>query len=226
MIAGRRVRWLAGAALLLSGGIAGAEAQDPRMVEVVGLIHEGKRVEAVGKADAMIAGFSAAQREPGVSYFCNRDRGGVANMMSAARQGAKVELAPEAWCEALFAKGFALTDLKRFDEAADALGKAVAMDPTNPHFRNQYADILRLRGDAKGALAQYAKAYDLGMADDGEQAGAMATRALRGMALTSESSGDLVAAQGYYEKLLARDAGDAQARRNLTAIVRKQPTAP
>jgi tetratricopeptide (TPR) repeat protein len=226
MNAARRARSIAGAALLLMAGVAGAEAQDPRMIEIVGLIREGKRTEAIDKADAMIAGFSATQHEPGVSYFCNRDRGGVANMLAAARQGAKVDLAPEAWCEALFVKGYALTDLKRFDQAGEALGGAVAMDPSNPHFRNQYGDILRLRGDPVSAIVQYSKAYHLAIADEGEQVAPMVTRALRGMALASEDSGDLAAAQGYYEKLLARDSGDADARTKLAAVVRKRVMTP
>lgn len=196
------------------------------MVEIVSLIREGKGAEAVGRADAMITTFSAAQHEPGVAYFCNRDRGGVANLLAAAKAGGKVDLAPEAWCEALFAKGFALTGLKRFDEAATALAQAVAMDPTNPHFRNQYGDILRLRGDPAAALAQYGKAYDLAAADEGEAAGAMAARALRGMALASEARGDWAGAQRYYERVLERDSGDADARAKLAQIVRKRAGAP
>ncbi|MFC0204784.1 tetratricopeptide repeat protein [Novosphingobium soli] len=218
----RGARWVTGAALLASAAGLGAEPQDPRLVEIVGLIREGRQAEAVARADAMIAGFAAEQHARDVSYYCNRDRGGVANLMGAARQGAKVDLAPEAWCEALFAKGFALTDLGRFDEAGAALSQAVAMDPTNPHFRNQYGDILRLRGDAAGAIAQYHQAYDLAAADGGEITGRMATRALRGLALASESQGDLAAAQSYYEALLQQDAQDGAARAKLADIVRRR----
>ncbi|HUD30681.1 MAG TPA: hypothetical protein VMQ93_17580 [Novosphingobium sp.] len=196
------------------------------MVEIVGLIREGKRVEAVAKADAMIAGFSAAQNTPGVSYFCNRDRGGIANMIAASRNGAKVDLAPEAWCEALFAKGFALTDLKRFDEASSALSQAVAMDPGNPHFRNQYGDVLRLRRDVQGAFVQYETAYELAASDEGEVAAPMAKRALRGMATVSETRGDFAAAQAFYQRLLDRDSADADARAKLAELARRQAAAP
>ncbi|MEE4450431.1 tetratricopeptide repeat protein [Novosphingobium resinovorum] len=212
--------WLGGVAVLCISSVAVAEAQDPRMVEIVGLIRDGRQAEAVGRADAMIAQFSAAQHEPGVSYFCNRDRGGVANLMTASRRGGRVDLAPEAWCEALFAKGFALTGLKRYDEAAGALVQAVAMDPSNPHFLNQYGDVLRLRGDAPAAMVQYGRAYDLSVSEDDEAMARMATRALRGMALAAEHEGDLAGAQGYYEKLLQRDAGDVEARQDLVRIVK------
>jgi tetratricopeptide (TPR) repeat protein len=224
----RGPRRIAGAALLLvaavAGSEAGAEAQDPRMVEIVDLIRVGKRTEAVGRANAMIATFAAAQHQPGVSYFCNRDRGGVANLMVASAGGRKVDLAPEAWCEALYAKGFALTDLKRFDEAAAALAQAVAMDPSNPHFLTKYGDVLRLKGDAPAAIRLYSKAYDLAAAE-GEPGKAMATRALRGMALASEANGDLVAAQGYNERLLEQDAADVEARARLAEIARRRAAA-
>jgi len=216
----RRAAVSAGAALLLYPLTLSAEAQDPRMVEIVGLIRDGKQAEAVGHADAMIAQFAAAQHEPGVSYFCNRDGGGVANLGAAAGHGKKVDLAPEAWCEALFAKGFALSGLKRYDEAAQVLGQAVAMDPTNPHFLNQYGDVLRLRGDAVAAIVQYGRAFELTASDDAQMPARMANRALRGMALASESKGDLPAAQGYYEQLLRRDATDAAARAKLAEIVK------
>jgi tetratricopeptide (TPR) repeat protein len=222
----RRVRLLGGAVLLVFVGVAaneaGAEAQDPRLVEIVGLIRDGKQADAVARADAMIAGFAAAQHEPGVAYFCNRDRGGVANLMGAAKTGAKVDLAPEAWCEALFVKGFALTDLKRFDDAASALKQAVAMDPTNAHFRNQYGDVLRLSGHPAEAIAQYDKAYALASAEAGEAMGRMTLRALRGAALAAEGKGDLAAAQGYYERLLERDGGDSLARAKLADVARRQ----
>jgi hypothetical protein len=42
------------------------------------------------------------------------------------------------------------------------------------------------------------------------------------LALASESTGDLAAAQGYYEKLLDRDAGDAEAWAKLAEIARKR----
>jgi len=215
-------RWISGAALLAVAGLASAESQDPRLVDIVGLIRDGKQTDAVARADAMIVAFAAAQHEPGVSYFCNRDRGGVANLLGAAKTGAKVDLAPEAWCEALFVKGFALTDLKRFDDAAAALKQAVAMDPTNAHFRNQYGDILRLGGKPAEAIAQYDKAYAVASAEEGEASGRMALRALRGAALAAEAKGDLAAAQGYYEHLLERDGGDSLARAKLADVVRRQ----
>lgn len=223
-----RARWIAGAALVFFGAASGvhAEAQDPRMVEIVGLIRDGKRVEAVARADAMIATFAAVQHQAGISYFCNRDRGGLANMMAAAGAGRKVDLAPEAWCEALYAKAFALTDLKRFDEASATLAQAVAMDPTNPHFLLKSGDVLRLKGDPSAALLRYARAHDLAAAEQGEAGTTMKTRALRGMALSSEAKGDLKAAQGYYERLLDIEAGDVEARAALTQIVRRQAATP
>lgn len=215
--------------LLAAAGPLAAEAQDPRMVEVVELIRGGKQAEAVARADAMIAGFASAQHEPGVAYYCNRDRGGVVNLMGAAQQGAKVDLAPEAWCEALFAKAFALTDLKRYAEAQQAMAQAVAMDPSNPHFRNQYGDTLRLGGDPGAASKQYQRALDLATGEeakaraDGGDVGAvstMANRALRGLAQASAAKGDLDGAQGFYEKALERDSADSEARAGLAQVAR------
>lgn len=219
-------RWPFGAALLLLAVPLSAEAEDPRVAAIVGLIQGGRAADAVARADALIAQFAAAQQAPGVAYFCNRDRGGVANMMAASRGGAKVDLAPEAWCEALFAKGFALTELKRFAEAGKALEQAIAMDPTNPHFRNQLGDVLRLRGDGLGAAVQYQRAFALSSVEEGEATGAMAVRALRGLAMVAEARGDLTAARGYYERLLERDSSDVEARAKLAEIVRRQSLVP
>lgn len=203
-------------------GPLAAEAQDPRMVEVVELIRSGKPADAVARADAMIAGFTADQHTPGVAYFCNRDRGGLANMLAALNAGRKADLAPEAWCEALFAKGFALTDMSRFGPAREALAKAVEMDPTNPHFRNQLGTVLALAGDHVGAMTQFKSAYALASADgEGEAATAMAARAQRGMGAASEALGDLKAAQDHYARSLELDAGNADARARLANLARR-----
>lgn len=225
---------LALASLLATGPLA-AEAQDPRMVEIVELIRSGKPAEAVGRADAMIAGFAEAQHEPGVAYYCNRDRGGVANLIGAAQKGAKVDLAPEAWCEALFAKAFALTDLRRYPEAAAAMAQAVAMDPSNPHFRNQYGDVLRRAGDLPLAVRQYETALRLASAEeakakaDGGDAGplaAMANRALRGLAQVSVAKGDRDGALGYYQQALERDPSDTEARTGMAEVARAKAAKP
>jgi tetratricopeptide (TPR) repeat protein len=229
------IRALVAVGALLVAGSLSAEAQDPRMVEIVELIHAGKQADAVSRADVMIAGFAEAQHEPGVSYYCNRDRGGVANLLGAMEKGAKVDLAPEAWCEALFAKAFALTDLKRYDEAATTMAKATAMDPSNPHFRNQYGDVLRLSGRYPDAAKQYGTALRLATAeeakakaDGGDTAAvsAMGNRALRGLAQASAARGDLAGAQDYYAKALDRDSGDSEARKGLAGLLTQKAGKP
>jgi len=210
-----------------------AEAQDPRMVEIVDLIRSGKNLEAVSRADAMIAGFSRAQSQPGVAYFCNREGGGVKNLVAAIGSRQSADLAPEAWCEALFAKGVAFANLGMFTEASEALAKAVAMDPTNVHFLNEFGNAQLLGGDAKGALRTFSRAQTLAQdrpADslpnvensDDPRAKAESARALRGMGKASHELGDLQAAQDYFEHSLEIDADSAEARTQLAEIAKER----
>lgn len=72
-----RARWIAGAALLLTAATVGAEAQDPRMVEIVGLIRDGRQADAVGQY-AKAYELAAGDQDEGAAALATRALRGLA----------------------------------------------------------------------------------------------------------------------------------------------------
>lgn len=226
-----RLALLAGVPFLnVIGGSAPAwaEAEDPRVVEIVGLIRMDRPADAIDRADRLIAGFAKDQSEPGTFYFCNRsplgnDRGGIANLIAAMQQGKKVDLAPEAWCEALFAKAYALMRLERHEEAEEAIEDAVAMDPTNPHFLNQAGALALAVGKYSLAINRYGAAHGLAaLSPDDPLVRAMDARALRGMGDAAYQLKEYNAAQEHYAASLEIESDNALVRERLAEIVTKR----
>jgi len=65
------------------------------------------------------------------------------------------------WCFALWAKGFALIDLDRLDQAAKSLERAVAMWPMRAQFHSELGYAYQMLKRRDDALASYTRSADL-----------------------------------------------------------------
>lgn len=64
------------------------------------------------------------------------------------------------WCEAMLVQGYALAELKRYDEAVARLGKLVQHDSRNANYLGEYAFALRSNGKIDQASEIYTRMKD------------------------------------------------------------------
>lgn len=122
------------------------------------------------------------------------------------------------WCFALWAKGFALIDLDRLDEAVPFLERAVAMWPMRAQFRSELGYAYQLLKRPDDALASYTHAADLAERLTGDDR----TRALRiawfGMGYELIELDRLDEAEAVLEKCLKLTPEDEKVARELKYV--------
>ena len=178
--------------------------EDQAMAKAFTLVAQGKAVEAEAIFSAVIAKYDRAA-EPDVAYRCaNGLDGTLSVLLKAATSNAKgttVALGPN-WCAALFGKGYALIDLGRASEAGPFLAKAVAMDPLNAHYLNEYAEWFKPQRQWQRSYDLFAQAWDIVSHDKKGPDRKIAARSLRGMAFNLIELGDYKKAERLYRQSL------------------------
>jgi len=231
--------FVAATALLVLGAPSAFAGADPTAADVATRQHrqaineiaidlqQRKLVEAVAKADALIAEFDAAYAGDKRRIYCARDPAEtIAYMLIAASDWQSAIALDATWPTALFFKGFALIDLHRSDEAGPLLERAVALSPSNAQFLAElgewhksrrrwdaaYDHIERAR-DASALSPEAMKAFDEG-------------RALRGMGFVLIELGKLDEGERRFHEALKLNPNDAGAKGELDYISRQRTRLP
>lgn len=121
------------------------------------LLSEGKAAEALALVEPIVA-----QAEADEAKDANASCPGLAaNFLAAymAQRNLNVTVSIENdWCESMLVQGYALGELKRFDEAALRLEKLVKHDPNNANYLAEYGFALIHSGQLDKALDAYKRA--------------------------------------------------------------------
>ena len=126
------------------------------------------------------------------------------------------------WCEAMLVEGYALGELKRFDEAAERLGKLVKHDGSNANYLAEYGFALRSAGRVDQAMSAYkqAKAAASRYSDKSAQRHWRAV-ALRGIGYIEFDRQNWKAAEKAYKDSLRDEPGNQIALSELELIKQK-----
>ena len=170
-----------GAELLLTGQVTAQTAPRKSELQIAReLLKQAKLQEAIALVDPIITRATSKEAKdpdaicPGIA---------VAFLQSFMQKEAKniVVSVENDWCDAMLLKGYALTELKRYPEAAQTLEILVRHDPNNAQYLIEYAFAVRSSGETARALALYQKAEGLAARSLDKQAGAhFRAAALRG----------------------------------------------
>ena len=136
------------------------------------------------------------------------------------KQGANVSVSVDNdWCDAMLVRGFALTELKRFDEAAATLGKLVKHDPRNANYLCEYAFALRSSGKMDQAFDTYRQASNAAsLYTDKRTKAHWRAVALRGMGYIEFDRKNWDKAEKAYRDSLKAEPGNALALSELELI--------
>jgi tetratricopeptide (TPR) repeat protein len=183
-------------------------------------IRAGKPAEALAKFDAVIAGYEAERRGTQVRCADSLEQAIILSAVLTADPGLDGEatILGANWCSALFAKGFALIDLGRSDQAEDYLERATQMAPFEPHYVNELAELYKNRRQWQRSHDTFARALDIADYPGVDASPRVRARSLRGMGFTMIELGDLDAAEELFRRSQDYDPDSAAARTELEYI--------
>jgi len=191
-------------ALLLSAAPIGvAQAQeltnDAKLGEIVQLIQGGQPQQAVDKLNPLLADYErryAGQPRP----LCDVEPAETKAYAGVA--GKDYTLTDGGWCIALWAKGFALIDLKQLDAAVPFLERSVALAPFHPHYLSELGYAYQAQKNRQRSYDLYARAADAAQRESGERKSKSLRRAWFGMAYDLVELGRLGEAELLLRKCL------------------------
>jgi len=207
------------ALLLAAAPIGAAQAQeltnDAKLGEIVQLIQGGQPQQAVDKLNPLLADYErryAGKPKP----LCDVEPAETKAYAGVA--GKDYTLADGGWCIALWAKGFALIDLKQLDAAVPFLERSVALAPFHPHYLSELGYAYQAQKSWQRSYDFYARAADSALRQEGERRNKSLRRAWFGMAFDMIEMGRLDDAEKLFRKCLEVSPNDEAVKSELRYI--------
>jgi len=207
------------ALLLAAASIGTAQAQeltnDAKLGEIVQLIQGGQPQQAVDKLNPLLADYErryAGKPKP----LCDVEPAETKAYAGVA--GKDYTLADGGWCIALWAKGFALIDLKQLDAAVPFLERSVALAPFHPHYLSELGYAYQAQKSWQRSYDFYARAADSALRQEGERRNKSLRRAWFGMAFDMIEMGRLDDAEKLFRKCLEVSPNDEAVKSELRYI--------
>jgi len=211
---------LALALLLALTPIGAARAQesttDARLGEIIQLIQGGQPQKAVDLLDPLIVEYQGRYRGDQQKLCDVEPEETVA--YAGLPGGKNAKLVDGGWCIALWAKGFALIDLKQLDGATLFLERAVTMAPLHPHYLSELGYAYQAQKLWQRSYDLYARAADAAQRQAGERKNKSLRRAWFGMAYDMIEMGRLDDAERLFRKCLEVSPGDEAVKDELDYI--------
>lgn len=210
---------LAFALLLTAAPIGAAQAQeltnDAKLGEIVQLIQGGQPQQAVDKLNPLLADYErryAGKPRP----LCDVEPAEIKAYAGVA--GKDYTLTDGGWCIALWAKGFALIDLKQLDAAVPFLERSVALAPFHPHYLSELGYAYQAQKSWQRSYDFYARAADAALRQEGDRRNKSLRRAWFGMAFDMIEMGRLDDAEKLFRKCLEVSPNDEAVKSELRYI--------
>ncbi len=212
----------------------------------IALLEAGRCDEAIRSGfDPAIAEFER-RVEPGMRVMASRAGGASAllSLITAASDGASAVVVDSTWPDTIYLRAFCLVELRRPDEAAQALQRALEMIPNDVLYASELGHILQERRDFSGALAVFRAAVENG--EMLERTGAfqatpeypaglpillgvslfdLRCRAMRGVGFSLIELGDLDGAERVFRQVLALNPSDERSLGELQYIAEQRAAA-
>lgn len=220
---------LAAAFLLAMAGVqSGPEKQsdfDPQAAAVTRaelLVKAGKIEEAVAVLDPALAAYERTYAGEKRRIICDMSATETGLAVAAALVESKemITVSP-AWCTALFLKGYALDDQRRFGEAAAFLERAAAMAPSHAHYFIELGYAYQQQRNWAASDAAYRRG-DENAAHDAATLKDERARAWRGLGYNLVEEGKLDEAEAFYRKCLELDPNDVKSQGELRYIAEQR----
>jgi tetratricopeptide (TPR) repeat protein len=191
-----------------------AKAQEARKAKVEQAIATLKASDAAGAialVDPVLAEYDRDYPASGPNVFCASDTSEVLMGLVTGAAATKKEIVAldDTWCYALWAKGYALVELGRLDEAVAPLARAAAMMPHNAQFHTELGYVHQTLKHWNESSAAYTAAVDAAQKIKDEDTRNLALRrAWFGIGYNEIELGQLDAAEKHMEQALKVAPGD------------------
>lgn len=198
------------------------QAKDPlrdQLEQATSLIRQGKSAEAIPVLDQVIAAEESRNRDEKRLTFSARSMTEAilyAGLGAAAKKAAVV--LDGTWSGAYFAKGYALIDLNRSEDAKAYLDKAIGLAPMNAQFLAERGEWFKNHKDWVHAFADFEEAASAANFSPDAVKSFEQRRAWRGMAFARTEQGKLDEARDLLKKCLKLDATDDKCQHELDYV--------
>lgn len=217
--------------LLLAAVLASAPADDPQAKTVAAATEAmtaGRPEQALTTIEPALTAYERQYAGERRQLFCTYSQTEtIAQMAGAAVAKQDAVALVTSWCDALFIKGYALADLKRFAEARPLLERAVAMAPLHAHFLNELGYVYQQQRDWQRSYDTYVRARDATAFSDKGRTAREKARALRGMGFALIELGKWDEAEALFNESLVLEPDNPNALNELRYIAqqRRRPRA-
>ena len=195
----------------LDRGKAALERHDPQMA-------------IAGYFDPVIEHFERTYRDSGKRQYAARSQLQMFIYIALPNdEKMPVEVLDSTWSDAWLMKAYALTELRRVDDAQAALQRAISLSPMTSQYLAELGYTYQVQGKCDLSIATYARAESAAeMASDESTKTIDLTRAWRGQAYCLVEQGRLDDAEKLYNKCLKLDPSDAKSKGELQYIKSKR----
>lgn len=205
-------------------------AQEKRLSEGDRLLKAGRAQASIDEAfEPLIGAYEARYGNDAVRYYCARTPTETLSYMlrtaaehdSGESDGRNAVALGRQWAYGYFGKAYALVELKRYDEASEALARAQTLAPDNPQFLSERGHLHQIRREWQQMLDANKRAEDsTHFASPEALRDSERARALRGQGFALIELKDLDAAEAAFRTSLELDP-DSQLARSELAYIRK-----
>jgi tetratricopeptide (TPR) repeat protein len=222
-----RTHWFTALALLAaSPTLAQASQENPEQVarsaklgKALAAINSNKPADAIAILDPLLADYEKLYAAEKGRIFCAHNPKQTilyASDADAAGMGSTV-LGPD-WCTALWARGFALIDLKQVDAAIPFLKRAVALSPAHAHYLSELAYAYQVQRKWQLSYDIFQRAAAGAMLEEDEQRKKSLRRAWFGMGYDLIELGRLEEAEKMLSLCLELTPDDQKIRNELQYV--------
>jgi tetratricopeptide (TPR) repeat protein len=212
-----------GIALALAAAAPALAADDEpgRQVSTAAqLMLDGKIAPALAAVEAPLATYARRHAAEKRRLYCAMTPAQTVMAMAAGKTDA-VAIDPD-YCTALFIKGYALADMKRFEEAEATLGRAIGMAPFHAHYLSELGYVYQQQERWQLSYDTYARAAANADFADERSRVTERTRAWRGMGYDLVEMNRWDEAEAMYRKCLEVDPDDAKSKAELKWIAEQR----
>ena len=202
--------------------VAARRAADAaRLNEAFTLIRSRQPQAAIDRVlDPLIAAQEAENANRQETVYCASSPTEALYYMLQAANANKAAIALDGtWCNALYMRGYAETDLGKLQAAEADYTRALALSPSNPHYLSEMGELQSKRRDWSAALSWFDRAEAASEFAGPQRASAERARALRGIGFVDVELGKLDDAEAAYRRCLEIDANDQKAKAELGYVL-------
>lgn len=190
---------------LVPTGVARAQdaaegVRNGKLTQVMDLIQGGQPQKAIDLLDPLIVEYQGLYRGD-QRKLCDVEAYETA-AYAGLPGGKDAKLVEGGWCMALWAKGFAMIDLKQLDGAMLFLERAVTMAPLHPHYLSELGYAYQVQKQWQKSYDVYARAAEAAKRESGDRQKKSLRRAWYGMAYAAIDMGKLDVAEAWLRKCL------------------------